>query len=160
MNVGPYDARAPVRGLGASYAPPLPSTSYPSRSSTSSCPVRPGTTTSSSPPPYPHPATSSPHASQQQVMPPSSTSSPAPVLPPRPGQMHASRIAQNSPMVGQSYGASMRPAYGYGSAYPSSYGYGQGYGRAFSSAGYGGLGGLGGYSAGFGSPADGPIENR
>jgi len=54
----------------------------------------------------------------------------------------------------------MRPAYGYGSAYPSSYGYGQGYGRAFSSAGYGGLGGLGGYSTGFGSPADGPIENR
>ena len=54
----------------------------------------------------------------------------------------------------------MRPAYGYGSAYPSSYGYGQGYGGAFSSAGYGGLGGLGGYSAGFGSTADGPIENR
>jgi len=63
-----------------------------------------------------------------------------------------------SPMVGQSsYGASMRPGYGYGSAYPSSYGYGQGYGRGFSSAGYGAMGS---YSTGFGSPADGPIENR
>lgn len=51
----------------------------------------------------------------------------------------------------------MRPAYGYGSTYPSSYGYGQGYGRGFSSAGYGTMGT---YSAGFGSPGDGPIENR
>ena len=148
MNVGPFDARAPVRGLGASSAPPLPSTS-------ASCPARRTTAPSASsfqpPPPYHQQAaatSSLPHAAQPA---PSS----APVLPPRPGQLQANRMSQHSPMA--MVGASMRPAYGYGSAYPSSYGYGQGYGRGFSSAGYGAMGG---YSAGFGSPGDGPIENR
>ena len=150
MNVGPYDARAPVRGLGVSFAPPLPSTS------SASCPARmptaPSAASSFQPPPYhqaANPATSSPNAP--------SSSPAAPALPPRPGQLQANRMTHHSPMVGQSYGASMRPAYGYGSAYPSSYGYGQGYGRGFSSAGYGPMGS---YSTGFGSPGDGPIENR
>ena len=156
MNVGPYDARAPVRGLGTSSAPPLPS--GPQRSTSSAtCPAArllPSAPSSFQPPTYHQAAdhaTSSPHVAQSAP----SSSPAAPALPPRPGQLQANRMT--SPMVSQSYGASMRPAYGYGSAYPSSYGYGQGYGRGFSSAGYGAMGN---YSTGFGSPADGPIENR
>jgi len=133
MNLGPYDARAPVPGLGSASAPSLP--------------PRHTISTPSLPPRHP---SSTPTASPQPSV---------PALPPRPGapRLPYSPSSQQGLLrsPGYGYGSMGQPSYGYGRGYTGGYGATGGYGGV---GGYGGAGGFGGVG-GYGQPGDG-LENR
>jgi peroxin-13 len=130
MNIGPYDARAPVPGLGVASAPALPARGPP---------PAPGAAPSSVPPLPPRPGQA------PRLLPPG----------PLPSQQQAMLRSSNVLLLPAS-STLPRPSYGYGSSFPSSYGYGRGYAGG---GGYGAVGGYGAAGGGYGA-GDSPMDNR